>query len=181
MCAVQLPGCRGASAGGGQKCWSRCLSSKVWCRDVQQCLVSLGDKQSKFLGSQEWVGAVELGMVLQHELGADYRIISVSSGAEIPSRAREIAAHFQTEGTPIMIGGGVLAYTLLGVEWLRDTGDAAFLILDPHYTGSDEVDPVLEGKWVAWKQLGQKAAAGGPLFRKSAFYNLLCPSRPRQV
>jgi hypothetical protein len=34
-----------------------------------------------------------------------------------------------------MIGGGVLAYTLLGVAFNEDTGAAAFLILDPHYTG----------------------------------------------
>ena len=34
-----------------------------------------------------------------------------------------------------MIGGGVLAYTLLGVAFNDATGDAAFLILDPHYTG----------------------------------------------
>ena len=150
-------------------------------REIQQCLVSLGDKEPKFAGSQEWVGAIELGMVLQHELGVDYRIISVTSGAEIASKGPQIAAHFETEGTPIMIGGGVLAYTLLGIDWLRDTGQAAFLILDPHYTGRDEVGPVVKGKWVAWKQMGQKAAAGGPLFKKDAFYNLLCPSRPREV
>jgi len=34
-----------------------------------------------------------------------------------------------------MIGGGVLAYTLLGVYFNENTGDCAFLILDPHYTG----------------------------------------------
>jgi hypothetical protein len=36
-----------------------------------------------------------------------------------------------------MIGGGVLAYTLLGVAFNEDTGEAAFLILDPHYTGGE--------------------------------------------
>lgn len=143
--------------------------------------MSIGDKQASFLGSQEWLGAVEVGMVLQQELGLDYRVLSVSSGTLMPTKVREIAAHFQTEGTPISIGGGVLAYTLLGVEWIPETGEAAFLILDPHYTGADEMGPVLGGKWVAWKQLGQKAAAGGPLFRKDAFYNLLCPFRPREI
>jgi hypothetical protein len=34
-----------------------------------------------------------------------------------------------------MVGGGVLAYTLLGVHFNEQTGEAAFLILDPHYTG----------------------------------------------
>ena len=40
------------------------------------------------------------------------------------------------QGTPVMIGGGVLAYTLLGVHFDPDTGECAFLILDPHYTGA---------------------------------------------
>ena len=34
------------------------------------------------------------------------------------------------------------------------------------------------GQWVAWKQLGDKAAAGGDLFVADSFYNLLCPQRP---
>lgn len=41
------------------------------------------------------------------------------------------------QGTPVMIGGGVLAYTLLGVAFNDSTGDCAFLILDPHYTGGE--------------------------------------------
>ena len=31
----------------------------------------------------------------------------------------------------------MLAYTLLGVAFNEDTGEAAFLILDPHYTGGE--------------------------------------------
>jgi hypothetical protein len=33
------------------------------------------------------------------------------------------------------------------------------------------------GGWVAWRSLGDRAAAGGPLFVEDAFYNLLCPQR----
>ena len=85
------------------------------------------------------------------------------------------------QGTPIMIGGGVLAYTLLGIDYNERTGQCAFLILDPHYTGSDDLRAVHKGQWVAWKRADGKAAAGGELFVKSAFYNLLCPQRPRTV
>ncbi len=31
---------------------------------------------------------------------------------------------------------------------------------------------------MAWKRPGDKAAAGGDLFVRDAFYNLLCPQRP---
>lgn len=63
------------------------------------------------------------------------QVVTVNRGSEIPNKARALAQHFATQGTPVMIGGGVLAYTLLGVCFNEDTGEAAFLILDPHYTG----------------------------------------------
>jgi len=63
------------------------------------------------------------------------QVLTVNQGADIPSHARALAQHFVQQGTPVMIGGGVLAYTLLGVAFNEDTGEAAFLILDPHYTG----------------------------------------------
>ncbi len=36
-----------------------------------------------------------------------------------------------------MIGGGQLAYGLLGVDLNVKTGDVKFLILDPHYVGPE--------------------------------------------
>ena len=44
-----------------------------------------------------------------------------------------------------MMGGGVLAYTLLGVDWNDRTGECAFLILDPHYCGTDDLKRVRQG------------------------------------
>ena len=40
-------------------------------------------------------------------------------------------------------GGGVLAHTILGVCYNELTGDIRFLILDPHYTGKDDVNVIL--------------------------------------
>jgi hypothetical protein len=34
-----------------------------------------------------------------------------------------------------LTGGGVLAYTMLGIDYNESTQDIKFLILDPHYTG----------------------------------------------
>lgn len=71
-------------------------------------------------------------------------------------------------------GGGVLAYTLLGVDWNEKTGDCAFLILDPHYTGGEDLKSI-QPRWCGWKR-GDK-----DLFVANAFYNLLCPQRPNTV
>ena len=49
-----------------------------------------------------------------------------------------------------MIGGGVLAYTLLGVDYNERTGQCAFLILDPHYTGADDLKRVQSGTQQCW-------------------------------
>lgn len=49
-------------------------------------------------------------------------------------------------GTPVMVGGGVLAYTLLGVDWNESTGEVAFLILDPHYTGGEDLKKIHAGE-----------------------------------
>lgn len=50
--------------------------------------------------------------------------------------------HFETHGTPVMMGGGNLAFTILGIDWNENTGEVKFLILDPHYTGAEDLRQV---------------------------------------
>lgn len=59
-----------------------------------------------------------------------------------------------------MIGGGVLAYTLLGIAFDESSGAAAFLILDPHYTGAEDLKKVQGGCRVTPRQGGVTAAGG---------------------
>ena len=63
-------------------------------------------------------------------------------GGGLSCRWQNLALH---AGTPIMMGGGVLAYTLLGIDYNERTGEAAFLILDPHYTGADDLKRIQAG------------------------------------
>ncbi|CAM0874778.1 unnamed protein product [Alopecurus aequalis] len=148
-------------------------------REIQQVLVEIGDKDPSFVGSREWIGAIELSFVLDKLLGVSCRIINVRSGDELPEKCREIARHFETQGTPVMIGGGVLAYTLLGVDYNESSGDCAFLILDPHYTGADDLKKIVNGGWCAWKKSVDNK--GRSFFLKDKFYNLLLPQRPNMV
>ncbi|KAK6924737.1 Peptidase C78, ubiquitin fold modifier-specific peptidase 1/ 2 [Dillenia turbinata] len=148
-------------------------------REIQQCLVEIGDKDPSFIGSREWIGAIELSFVLDKLLGVSCKIINVRSGAELPEKCRELAMHFETQGTPIMIGGGVLAYTLLGVDYNEASGDCAFLILDPHYTGNDELKKIVNGGWCGWKKAVD--SKGKNFFLHDKFYNLLLPQRPNMV
>jgi len=140
-------------------------------RQVQKCLVDIGDKESKFIGSKKWIGSTEVGFVLETACGTESRFLSVNSGSELGSRARELVAHFESQGSPVMIGGGVYAHTILGVAWDEDAGEVAWLILDPHYTGKEDVKTIHSKGWCGWK---------GPKFwNQTAFYNMCLPQRPK--
>jgi Ufm1-specific protease 2 len=163
--------------------------------EIQRALVSLGDKPASFVNSNQWIGALEISYVLDHLAGVQSKVITVASGKEMSSSqaAGALVSHFAKQGTPVMIGGGVLAYTCLGCCYDSASGEASFLILDPHYCGTSDDNggggekesaataaaaAVVKGGWCSWKKPGDSAAAGGPLFVDDAFYNLLCPQRP---
>lgn len=137
---------------------------------IQTALVEVGDKAASFIGSKEWIGANEVCYAMQKLVGIDSKILHVSKGSEMESRARELLMHFEQEGSPVMVGGGVLAWTILGVVRNTKTGKAKFLILDPHYEGKDQLGTIQGKGWVAWKS--------ADVFVSSAFYNLCMPMRP---
>jgi Ufm1-specific protease 2 len=139
--------------------------------DIQKYLVKIGDKPKNFINSRQWIGSTEVSICLNGFMNVDSRIMHVSSGGDLASKGSELAYHFETEGTPIMIGGGVLAHTILGVDFNSNTGELKFLILDPHFTGNDEL-PVVQSKgWCGWK--------GVNFWDKKAYYNLCMPQRPK--
>ncbi|CAG2243718.1 unnamed protein product [Mytilus edulis] len=139
-------------------------------KEIQQALVDVGDKEAKFVGSRQWIGSMECSYVLDHLIGVTSKIMFVSAGADLSSKGRELAQHFTTQGTPIMIGGGVLAHTILGVDFNDVTGDLKFLILDPHFTGAEELKVILDKGWCGWK--------GTDFWDQTAHYNLCMPQRP---
>ena len=51
------------------------------------------------------------------------RIHHVRNGVEMSGVGRVLLHHFTTQTTPVMIGGGVLAHTILGVDYNTRTGD----------------------------------------------------------
>ncbi len=59
---------------------------------------------SSITGSQQWIGSTEVGFCLEELLGVQSKFLFVASGADLPSQARALAHHFDTVGTPIMMG-----------------------------------------------------------------------------
>uniref|UniRef100_A0A914H495 UFSP1/2/DUB catalytic domain-containing protein n=1 Tax=Globodera rostochiensis TaxID=31243 RepID=A0A914H495_GLORO len=113
-------------------------------RQIQQCLVAIGDKTPNFVGSNKWIGSLELSFCLDSMFNITSKILSSKSGADLGEHARALIYHFESGASPVMIGGGQLAHTILGVDYNVRLGDCQYLVLDPHYTGRDNLDEVLE-------------------------------------
>ncbi|VIO86708.1 Uncharacterized protein BM_BM2729 [Brugia malayi] len=142
-------------------------------REIQQSLYDCGDKDAMFVGSQQWIGSIELGYCFENMAGIESRVLTTNSGTEVTGNIRQLALHFKTHGTPIMIGGGMLAHTILGVDFNESTGEASFLVLDPHYSGDEDLHTIITRGWCSWKM---------PSFWKQEyFYNLLLPIPPQNV
>lgn len=138
--------------------------------EIQSVLVDVGDKQASFIGSQKWIGSQEVCYVLNHLYNLDSKFISVSSGGELVYKARDLGLHFSEQSTPVMIGGGVLAHTIIGLDFNEKNGDISYLILDPHYTGAEDLSAITKKGWCGWKK--------NAFWEKNSFYNLCLPQRP---
>lgn len=73
-------------------------------KDIQKCLVDIGDKPSNFNGSKQWIGSTEVNFVLNSLMNITSKILYVSAGEEMGSKGPELINHFRTQGTPVMIG-----------------------------------------------------------------------------
>lgn len=139
--------------------------------EIQAVLVDVGSKES-LIGSQRWIGSQEVCYVLNHLYNLDSKFISVSSGSELVHKIRELSQHFAVQSTPVMIGGGVLAHTIIGVDFNEKNGDVSYLILDPHYTGGEDLSTITKKGWCGWKK--------NSFWDKNAFYNICLPQRPNE-
>lgn len=137
--------------------------------EIQKALVEMGDKDRTFIGSKEWIGAVELSFCLDFMFNIRSKILNINSGSEMDSLSEILENHFRTIGSPVMVGGGVLAYTLLGIATSYKDGikQVLYLILDPHYRGEDKIEKIISKGWCGWKK--------STIWKKEAFYNLCLP------
>jgi hypothetical protein len=125
------------------------------------------------VGSKAWIGTVEASNLLQ-DLDILCKLHYVNPPDDLPSYSLQLLEHFRTQGTPVVMGAGEYAYTMVGLVYDPDSGASAYAIVDPHYTGADEWKPILTKEWVGWKTpefFGKSVPPGG-------FINLCCPQLP---
>merc|ERR1711920_1134495 len=132
--------------------------------EIQKLLQRIDEAHKDIIvGSKKWIGTVEGMYLLQDYLGVDCRMLYCQDAADLASQVPQILSHFKAEGTPIMMGAGEYAYTMVGCCFDSATGDVAFMIVDPHFTGADHLKTILQKGWVGWKNLEffEKTTHGG--------------------
>ncbi|XP_063225005.1 ufm1-specific protease 1 [Bacillus rossius redtenbacheri] len=136
-------------------------------RDIQDVLVRLGDKPPHFAGSRDWIGSVEVCLVLDQLYAVPCRILHSPHGT-LGQQAGALAAHFRDRGSPVMMGGD-LDCSSKGVLGAHVSGDHTYLlVVDPHFSGrAGAAAELVSAGWVKWQRLSQ--------FQDSSFYNLCLP------
>jgi len=143
--------------------------------EIQRLLKRIDEAHKDLeIGSKKWIGTVEGMYLLQEYLKVDCKMLFCQNCDDMASQAPQMLQHLNEQGTPIMMGAGNYAYTLVGLCFDSTSGEVAYLIVDPHYTGKDELKPILSKGWVGWKNLDffEKSTEG-------SFINCCLPLVPR--
>jgi hypothetical protein len=146
--------------------------------EIQQVLKNFDHgSQDLKVGGKRWIGTQEGMCVLQNYLGVEFNVMFCRDVDDMVNQVPQMLQHLQTQGTPIMMGVGQRAFTLVGVCYDGASGEAAFLIVDPHYTGADELKKILDKGWVGWKKIDffKKEVAQA----ESGFINCVLPKPPQ--
>ena len=141
-------------------------------RRIQEILVEMGDKPASFAGSKEWIGSVEVGMVIDQIFDVPCKILHSRSGHDLQSLFDEVFLHFQHKRCPIMMGGDLDASSKGIFGACQTDSSKYFLVLDPHFVANQNSENfknehLVEQGWAKWVQLQD--------FCSSSFYNLCLP------
>lgn len=153
----------------------------------------MGDKPSSFVGSREWIGSQEVSYVMSSLLDVDGKFIILDRGSDFLKHVRQLRNHFLLQGTPVMIGGGVLAFTCLGVQWNEEMKECKLLILVGSEVKESTAGSSLHRCGRMGRGSGKEARMEGyygvccgwkswrEVFHDKDFYHLYLPTRPSLV
>jgi hypothetical protein len=123
-------------------------------------------------GSKEWIGCIEGGSIL-HTLSSgkiNYKILNAFSIDELEAfLLTDVTRHFVEFGSPVMVGAGSYAYTIVGVS----KEDTSVLVLDPHIPQVGTAFTAMAKGFVGWKPIREFLN-----FKrlKATFVNICIPS-----
>ena len=139
---------------------------------IQDILVKMEDKEEGFAGSRDWIGSVEVALVLDFYCDIPGKIVHAKPGEGLDNVYEKVREHLEKTGCPAMMGGDLDASSK-GIFGTCSTATGRyFLILDPHFvkggaqTGLD-LDKLVKEGWARWIRLED--------FSSSSFYNICLP------
>ncbi|XP_045126809.1 ufm1-specific protease 1-like [Portunus trituberculatus] len=135
---------------------------------IQELLVEMGDKETSFIGSRQWIGSVEVSYILDSLYDVPCKILHMGQGKDIKAQLGALQEHFRVKGAPVMMGGetDVSSKGVMGV--CRGASESYLLVVDPHFWGEVREVEALQGSgWVKWQPLSD--------FHQSTFYNMCLP------
>ncbi|CAH8579893.1 unnamed protein product [Schistosoma margrebowiei] len=139
--------------------------------EVQNILHEIGDKPRAFVGSHDWIGTYECGLVIQYVTKHDFKIIRVENGLFTEEIIKLLVDHFQAHGSPVMLGGydDSSSKGIIAVKTFPDQ-PTMLLICDPHcfeIHGSPTIAKLCKGMWLRWCKVTELS--------ERHFYNLCLP------
>jgi len=119
-------------------------------------------------------------MLLDYFYGdlVECKLVHVLQGQARDHLLALLAQHFQgpegqeprANGGPVMVGGSTGgAMTIVAV----DQAKSRLLVLDPHYTGPDNPQDILEAGWIRWRSMEETLPV-------KAWFNMCLP-RPNRL
>ncbi|XP_055687491.1 probable Ufm1-specific protease 1 [Lutzomyia longipalpis] len=137
---------------------------------IQETLVQLNDKPESFVGSREWIGALEVFYTVDALYDVSCKIIHIPSNNDVKKYVSLVKQYLEDYGGFIMMGGDVDCSSK-GIAGVHIAGnDAYLLIVDPHFvttSGNVTIEEVQRKNFVKWQHTSE--------FLDSSFYNLCLP------
>ncbi|XP_075165757.1 putative Ufm1-specific protease 1 [Haematobia irritans] len=137
-------------------------------REIQEILVGIEDKPQRFIGSRDWIGALEVFYTVDTLYDVPCKILHVTKSDDLQKHIPHLLKYFRDYGGFVMMGGDMDAASK-GIAGVHSNGnDSYLLIVDPHYSGVPaSIDDLIKKGYIRWQNTKE--------FVDSSFYNLCLP------
>ncbi|XP_061392599.1 probable Ufm1-specific protease 1 [Musca vetustissima] len=137
-------------------------------REIQETLVRIEDKPARFVGSRDWIGALEVFYTVDTLYDVPCKILHITRSEDLNQHIPELVRYFRDYGGFVMMGGDMDAASK-GIAGVHTNGrDSYLLIVDPHYSGiPSTIDELIKKGYIRWQNTKE--------FVDSSFYNLCLP------
>lgn len=97
-------------------------------REIQDCLVRIEDKPARFVGSRDWIGAMEVFYVVDNLYDVPCKILHILKSEDLSQHVDTLISYFKDFGGFAMMGGDMDAASK-GIAGIHRTGSGNIYLL----------------------------------------------------